>query len=92
MYEYKATGVINATPEEYFAFYKDLDYWNQWDDNVESTCTLHGCRVVTHIELEVFGVEADGLVDKIYWSVKYPFPFTNRDYVYKRFAKVRPLQ
>ena len=43
------------------------------------------------LELEVIGSEQNGDVAKIFWSVKYPFPFTNRDYVYKRFAKARFL-
>lgn len=39
------------------------------------------------VGLGVIGTEGDN-VEKIYWEVKYPFPFTNRDYVYKRFTKV----
>jgi len=73
---YKSTGTMAVPPSVYFDFYKDLEYWQTWDENVE--------------KLNEIGQEANGDVTKIYWSVKYPFPFTNRDYVYKRFAKHFP--
>eukprot|EP01125_Pyxidicula_operculata_P022190 TRINITY_DN8951_c0_g1_i1.p1 TRINITY_DN8951_c0_g1~~TRINITY_DN8951_c0_g1_i1.p1 ORF type:complete len:217 (-),score=40.14 TRINITY_DN8951_c0_g1_i1:64-663(-) len=71
LYQYRALGTIPIPPASYFKFYTDLDHWKTWDENVEL--------------LEVFDKKEDH--DFVYWSVKFPFPFSNRDYVYRRNAR-----
>eukprot|EP01126_Amoeba_proteus_P032770 TRINITY_DN31_c0_g2_i5.p1 TRINITY_DN31_c0_g2~~TRINITY_DN31_c0_g2_i5.p1 ORF type:complete len:136 (-),score=9.22 TRINITY_DN31_c0_g2_i5:522-929(-) len=33
-YKYRSIGRIDCPAEQYFAFYRDLDYWKTWDNNV----------------------------------------------------------
>jgi len=70
LYEYRTIGVIKEVPpKQYFQFYLDSENWKTWDPNMEN--------------VEIFLKEADN-VEWLYWAVKFPFPFSNRDYVYKR--------
>eukprot|EP01126_Amoeba_proteus_P032768 TRINITY_DN31_c0_g1_i3.p1 TRINITY_DN31_c0_g1~~TRINITY_DN31_c0_g1_i3.p1 ORF type:complete len:215 (+),score=19.30 TRINITY_DN31_c0_g1_i3:201-845(+) len=71
-YKYRSIGRIDCPAEQYFAFYRDLDYWKTWDNNVAA--------------LEVLE-KPDPNSEIIYWAVSYPFPLANRDYVYKRFSR-----
>jgi len=76
LYMYRSIGVIPVPPEVYFKFYKDINFWKTWDEN---------CEILELIETKE---AADGGEDEfIYWSVSYPFPFSNRDYVYRRYSK-----
>eukprot|EP01123_Difflugia_compressa_P013465 TRINITY_DN624_c0_g1_i3.p1 TRINITY_DN624_c0_g1~~TRINITY_DN624_c0_g1_i3.p1 ORF type:complete len:210 (-),score=23.23 TRINITY_DN624_c0_g1_i3:191-778(-) len=71
-YSYITQGTMAVNPSCYFDFYKDYVHWKTWDDNVE--------------ELNLLESKNEN-VDFLYWCVKYPFPLTSRDYVYRRFAK-----
>jgi hypothetical protein len=71
LYEYKIYG---ALPEIYpgtcIQVYNDLDYRKQWDSYVSELT-----------ELKEVPLERGSA---IYWCVKYPFPLSNRDYVFVR--------
>jgi len=72
LYEYRTVGVLkDVPPKQYNKFYLDILKWKAWDTNMET--------------VEIIQKEADTeTVDWVYWSVKYPIGFSNRDYVYKR--------
>ncbi|XP_062519839.1 phosphatidylcholine transfer protein-like [Corticium candelabrum] len=71
LYEYKVYGSFPCfSPELCSQVYNDLEYRNTWDT-----------YVVQLTELEDVKIER-GVV--IYWCVKYPFPLSNRDYVFVR--------
>uniref|UniRef100_A0A6B2LI64 Phosphatidylcholine transfer protein n=1 Tax=Arcella intermedia TaxID=1963864 RepID=A0A6B2LI64_9EUKA len=69
-YKYRTFATIPSAPTNYFAFYKDLEHWRKWDENVE----------------EITILESKDNEDVVYWSVKFPFPLSSRDYIYKRFS------
>uniref|UniRef100_A0A3Q4H051 Phosphatidylcholine transfer protein n=1 Tax=Neolamprologus brichardi TaxID=32507 RepID=A0A3Q4H051_NEOBR len=72
LYEYKVYGVLTTcTPELCADVYMDLTYRKDWDGYVK------GKKTETAQEGRV----------PIYWEVKYPFPLSNRDYVYVRERK-----
>uniref|UniRef100_A0A6B2LIZ2 Phosphatidylcholine transfer protein n=1 Tax=Arcella intermedia TaxID=1963864 RepID=A0A6B2LIZ2_9EUKA len=71
-FKYRTFGVIQCPASEYFSFYKDLDNWRKWDENVD--------------DLSIIERQTEA-VDIVYWSVKFPFPLSNRDYIYRRHAK-----
>jgi len=71
-YKYRTYGVIPSSAPDYFEFYRDLNHWKTWDENVE--------------ELEILEKQNEN-VQIVYWSVKYPFPLSSRDYVYRRYSK-----
>jgi len=71
-YKYRTFGCIPSHPTAYFNFYRDLDHWKTWDENVEELSILE-----KHNEFS----------DTVYWAVKYPYPFSSREYIYKRFTK-----
>jgi len=75
LYLYRSIGIVPCAPEVYLKFYKDIDNWKSWDTN---------CELLEMLEKKE---RAGGEEEFIYWSVHYPFPFSNRDYVYSRFAK-----
>jgi len=72
LYEYRTVGVISEVPpKQYYKFYLDSLAWKTWDTNMEM--------------VEIINKESEQ-VDWLYWGVKFPFPFSNRDYVYRRQA------
>jgi len=72
LYKYRTFGTIPSAPADYFDFYRDLEHWKKWDDNVEDLVVIE---------------KPNDCTDIVYWAVKYPFPLSSRDYVYIRFAK-----
>jgi len=73
LYKYRSLGVIpKCPPQKYFDFYRDLKHWKTWDTNVETLNIIESTSPNSEV---------------IYWSVEFPFPLTNRDYVYSRFFK-----
>ncbi|XP_058261052.1 phosphatidylcholine transfer protein isoform X1 [Hemibagrus wyckioides] len=73
LYEYKVFGTLSGCcPEVCADVYMDLDYRKQWDSYVKGNV-----RAELH-EKDYGGQKA------VYWEVKYPFPLSNRDYVYIR--------
>ena len=71
VYEYKSIGTSAAKTPEIFvkAAFLDLEYHKEWDVN---------CIDIAMIDRNDAGVEW------VYWEVKYPWPMSNRDYVYSR--------
>ncbi|XP_075417680.1 phosphatidylcholine transfer protein isoform X2 [Tenrec ecaudatus] len=69
LYEYKVFGVLEDCPPALLAdVYMDLGYRKQWDQYVK----------------ELYQQDCGDGETVIYWEVKYPFPMSNRDYVYLR--------
>jgi len=71
-FKYRTYGTFPNAPADYFAFYRDIDHWKTWDENVEDCGVLDVKNEYT---------------STLYWAVKFPFPLSSRDYVYTRFAK-----
>jgi hypothetical protein len=72
VYRYRMEGTIDAPPDIFYQLYTDLPHWKRWDENVD--------------HIEVLGKDESGKVESVYWSVKYPYPFSYRDYVFKRYS------
>ncbi|XP_065839134.1 phosphatidylcholine transfer protein-like [Oscarella lobularis] len=71
LYEYKTYGVLNEIdPLTMIQVYCDYTYRSKWDSYV--------------VELKELTDAALERGSAIYWCVKYPFPLTNRDYVFMR--------
>eukprot|EP00906_Rhabdomonas_costata_P022419 RCo032381 len=69
LYEYKAKGrYTSLSPAELLLCHIDAGYRTAWDPYC----------------LEVTPVDKQGDKEVMYWVVKYPWPLTNRDYVYYR--------
>jgi hypothetical protein len=73
VYEYKTIGIATAPSAEVWVkvAFMDLEYHKQWDVN---------CIDIEPIKVE----DAVTGVEWVYWEVKYPWPMSNRDYVYAR--------
>lgn len=66
---YRSVGVVKGvTAQQYAAFHEDLAYRKTWDTNTHTLITLQTPN--QHQESVHYSV------------VSYPFPFSNRDYVY----------
>lgn len=69
LYEYKIMGSIaDVLPDVCKKVYMDLEYRKIWDEFVK----------------EIYEFEEDEQEKSIYWNVNYPWPMSNRDYVYTR--------
>jgi len=75
LYSYKVIANLkNICAETCVEVYMDLEYRKKWDSYVK--------------ELFVIDGEGNSKDDcPIYWNVNYPFPMSNRDYVYARKLK-----
>lgn len=70
-YEYLALGTFPLDPKIMFDLNFDLDYRNSWDSYSKSL---------------KFIKKIDEFTDLVYWRMCYPFPFTDRDYLYLRYC------
>eukprot|EP00189_Rhodosorus_marinus_P008575 CAMPEP_0184753998 /NCGR_PEP_ID=MMETSP0315-20130426/44394_1 /TAXON_ID=101924 /ORGANISM="Rhodosorus marinus, Strain UTEX LB 2760" /LENGTH=220 /DNA_ID=CAMNT_0027233397 /DNA_START=94 /DNA_END=756 /DNA_ORIENTATION=+ len=68
VYEYLILGSAPYGVETFVRVLQDIDFRKKWDKQYE--------------KLEV--IRSEGGTDYIYWDVKYPLWFSNRDYVYAR--------
>ncbi|XP_066595531.1 stAR-related lipid transfer protein 7, mitochondrial isoform X2 [Prorops nasuta] len=77
LYTYKIYGSFpDVTAEDFLQVQIDIDYRKKWDTNA--------C-VVQLIESDPISVSCkDQSTDIIYWEIKWPVMFLNRDYVYQR--------
>ncbi|XP_068834093.1 phosphatidylcholine transfer protein-like [Capricornis sumatraensis] len=67
LYAYKVFGVLeDCLPDVLADVYMDLAYRKKWDQ---------------YVKVKLYGKECNGET-VVYWQVNYPFPMSNRDYVF----------
>ena len=71
-YEYLALGEMDLSPELMLATNLDVEYRNSWDSYSKAL------KKIKDLPEEA--------TDLLYWRVCYPFPFTDRDYLYVRYS------
>ncbi|KAK2561370.1 Phosphatidylcholine transfer protein [Acropora cervicornis] len=91
LYEYKIMGsILDVLPNVCKEVYMDLEYRKKWDEYVNGMGDIK--EVYMDLEYrkkwdeyvnELYEFDEDG-EESIYWNVKYPWPMSNRDYVYRR--------
>lgn len=72
LYEYRSMGRVNCDYKTYCDVQLDLEYHLSWD----TACS--GLKVIESVTNDI---------DLIHWVVKYPWPMSDRDYVYLRRVK-----
>ncbi|EDV22966.1 uncharacterized protein TRIADDRAFT_58714 [Trichoplax adhaerens] len=71
IYQYKVIGTYkDISANQFYTTQRDLEYRKQWDTHV--------------VKLEVHDRDPEGTSELVYWESHYPFPLSNRDYVYVR--------
>lgn len=76
-YEYIALGSFPLDPKTMFDLNYDVEYRNSWDSYSKAL------KLIKKI---------DDHTDLVYWRMCYPFPFTDRDYLYIRHCLVVSAQ
>eukprot|EP01098_Paradermamoeba_levis_P010935 TRINITY_DN4624_c0_g1_i1.p1 TRINITY_DN4624_c0_g1~~TRINITY_DN4624_c0_g1_i1.p1 ORF type:complete len:219 (-),score=29.71 TRINITY_DN4624_c0_g1_i1:21-677(-) len=76
LYRYRSLGTLKGIdPETFFKVSTDDQYRLSWDKYA--------------IEITKLQSGVGGHTDAIYWSVKFPWPMTNRDYVFLRRSETK---
>lgn len=79
LYVYKVYGYYDdISAEDFLAAQLDINYRKQWDDTAQ--------------KLEVVEKDVETKTETIYWEMKWPKMFANRDYVFMRRHSVDPTR
>lgn len=71
MYMYRVKGTYQKhSVQKYFNTLMDMAYYKVWDQNMQTNALV--------------GMSPSGDSESWYWQVKYPYPLSNRDYVFKQ--------